>query len=1158
MAYTYKGTKITGTSTTAKTFPKSGISNAKKGEEYFNTDTGHVYKCTEKGKAKDAKWKYARTDIAHKPDTSIAKLSTPSRNGTRLKTEWAIPAALTNKSNGRRAENIVVRWTVSETRGGKVRRKNVVNTGGTGYTSSTFNYNDYKVGKTKYTRASFYPLTKRTLNNITIHVAPKNSKGRGEWESKTYDFQKPNPPKLGAVSFNTETGEVSVVITAAANSGVNERYDTHYQVKIWDSKNGKRDKANKIIPEVKSEGNFTGSSYTAKYDAPHYQRLSYKEYILVQVSAYSRGLQGNSAPVKKQYYISYPAATTINRVSFDKKTSTGKFTVYLDTNYHPNGTKKSKDPINKAHPVDRVRLEYLANCDYAKISQIPGDAAWEASEIMDDGQCTALSAPVAQLLPEAGKYTWVRVKSWHANEAVLYRYSNYAISKLETEAPTAADDEIKILAVEPGKDGQSLVVQLVWDDGATSSTGTELTWSEDEDAWRSTDDPDSYNFTWSDGSREVDGVNWPGSATITIKGLDAGTQYYVSARRYLEGDDETTYSVYANKVDGVTSETPETITISCEQFIPQGSSLPVNWALSGNGAQRRWQIITHNSTVVGDDYIYEKTTDYVDPEDEDAGLPVGKTYFTRSGSGTEADPYVYAEVQNPVKEDLGIYYERSAADGEVIANGEGQLCSTKLDSATLETFAIDGKLAFTVQATTGGEWVVSEVCPVTISDPPEVAVTVESPLTTQPLSFTANVTSISKLQVIVTSLGAVGQFPQGVRNQVRGDTIHSGVYTPDWTESGTGFTAGITLPAGLDFWDKGTYELSVVAIDLETNLQSEPSVMPVTVAWDNQAVAPLPIENYTATADTAVDGNKNYYVNIEDRYDLVVPEGDEDPSAEGWLELSVTSFITLTPMDTVTDNGEHLQAVQIDLTPPHGSYILSSDSEIDTGKTYYSYSEGTYIAVTPEGTESPVDQGWYELRDDVYDIYRMTGDGPRLISGEGFPLTYTVVDRYAPFGDAMTHHYRIALRTADGDVEFGDFEYELQCTFIRFDWATGSLELPYNITIGDEYEKDVDIRSHMDGSVDGYWNPNITRKASLNSDVIRLTMQDEITAARMLARYSGPVFVRTSDGSAYEADVQVADMSTDGQMTAIAIDATEIGLTDEFTLLTPYIHEEEP
>ena len=93
----------------------------------------------------------------------------------------------------------------------------------------------------------------------------------------------------------------------------------------------------------------------------------------------------------------------------------------------------------------------------------------------------------------------------------------------------------------------------------------------------------------------------------------------------------------------------------------------------------------------------------------------------------------------------------------------------------------------------------------------------------------------------------------------------------------------------------------------------------------------------------------------------------------------------------------------------------------------------------------------------------------------------------------------------------------------------------------------------MDGSVDGYWNPNIERSSSFNSSIIKLIQPEEINLARQLARYAGPVFVRTKNGSAFVADVQVTDLSVKNKaVTAIAVDATEVGMTDEFMLPSPF------
>ena len=60
--------------------------------------------------------------------------------------------------------------------------------------------------------------------------------------------------------------------------------------------------------------------------------------------------------------------------------------------------------------------------------------------------------------------------------------------------------------------------------------------------------------------------------------------------------------------------------------------------------------ITGVSVTVTGEYTYSLTSDVaIDPE---------KTYYTRSGSGTSADPYVYEPVAEPDVADIGTYYEQ--------------------------------------------------------------------------------------------------------------------------------------------------------------------------------------------------------------------------------------------------------------------------------------------------------------------------------------------------------------------------------------------------------------------------------------------------------------------------------------------------------------------
>lgn len=1550
MSYTYKGTKITGTSVTPVKKEKSGIKNAKKGETYFNTDTGHIYKCTEGGKPKDAKWKYWKTGIAHKPRVSVSGLGAPVRQSGnhKMKATWKIPSSMVNPNKGDRATSLDIRWYLG-IKG--TDPKEVIHTSNENRTESTINLNNLKIGRKTYTRESFYPFkNKPKLNYVTVKVVSKNSKGAGASAKNTRKFKKPRKPTISAFSFNT-VGELSCTINTNAGDDYRERYDTKYTMKVYYSSTKKTSTIH--------DDSTTATSKTIKFDDPDYASRAYGEYAKVTVTAKARGYKGDSATVTDTFYVAYPAKAEITSVSASGRTSSDKCTIYIDTH------------STKEHPVDRVKLEYLPNSEYSKASLIPGDAGWETTDVIDDDKCNALAMPVADLLPDPGKYTWIRLKTYHANETVLFRYSDpFRVKKLETPAATAADDKIKIVSATAGEDGQSAVVQIGWDDGATESTGTELSWDNDETAWKSTKEPATFEFEWEDETEQgapipvtSGGITYPHSATISIKDLDEGEQYFIKARRYLE-DETTTYSKYSNSATVITSEKPESVGASADRYVPKGSGLNVYWTFSGNGLQKEWQIIDSNGAFLAngegslgstqidanvleskaengdvkftvqvstgsgwveseqhtvtiieppelaitgnslvhaheeeerdfsgdivtfdpleDEYVkslkvplepvqdlhgydkpwvggshynqwdevvefgridastgalvtatdrirsknpiyindnntyylycgklvgtsssniyaywygandsylgstyasnttltppqgaiymrlmlggaygttylndvsvnypstvttyspwenlcpitgwtgcevsqspYEQTEKhtitgkniYNAPNDEarvlvpchiakntqitvsadesctgaairyfdadkvqiDFCTSLGtvadgrryKTFTTLNtkdceyvefyGSGPFSDlmvalgtDYAYEPYGNhyPVswQTEAGTVYGgtvdvvsgvltattvmENASDlvvsmagtsdvnkkralitttyqpKNVLATevGNNLLCNvlpSKTANATYaktegisyggtgkcvyayvdslqtvsawETFAEDNNMVFTYELATPQTYQL---------DPVQVALLIgeqnniwnnigetnltlsrvvldEDQLQTNNLSVTFQSNKICDVRLIVASQGAVSQFPKGILRQTEGDTIYSNLYdTVEWTASyvltedetvqdkryysyddnvynvvapdgtenpseenwyeETGFfNTTIALPPALDFWDKASYTVTAVGIDRQTSLQSNEVELSFPVSWAHQAPSIEPLETYTLSADTTVLDNKNYYVYDSETqtYTAVETQGNENPSSEGWYEVTTTRYITVTPVDYTDDNGTHHLSAEINLTPPPN----------------------------------------YES-DDVYDIYRMTGDGAQLI-GQSFPLTYTAVDEYAPFGEDVTGNYRIAIRTVDGDVEFTDVEYVLEYDGIRLDWAGGYIEYPYGVSIGDSYEKDVDIRHHMNGSVNGYWNQGVERKGSLNTDAIKIIQQDDIDLTRKLARYAGAVFVRTREGTAFEADVQITDLSTKNKaIMSIAIDATEIELTDEFMLPIPFNLENE-
>lgn len=1101
--------------------------------------------------------------ITKKPNKAVTKLGAPARQSGnhKMKATWKVPSELKKSDNKRRATGLEIDWYLGIP--GKD-PKSVKTTGNESLTHSTINLNNLKIGKKTYTRDSFYPCvvkgkTSPKLYNVSVKVIPKNGKGKGPAATAQRPFEPPRKPYISWPEFDAERGVVKSTITTNAGEDHKERYDTWYTVTVQNTRTGETWK--------NTDRASTSTSFDAEYNASDYQQLSYNEYIKVTFNAYARGYAGNSeAADTRTFYVSYPAQTTINGVDVSSKDMSGKCTVRINTN-------------NKAeHPVDRVKLEYLADCEYAKEEQIPAGASWTVTDIIDDASCTALAVPVADVLPSAGKYTWVRVKSYHADETVLYRYSKpMRVTDLETPAKTAADDYITILSAGATGSGDSAFVDLAWnEDGEDDSTGTELTWSDEEDTWKSTETPSTFTFSWSDGriyKKTEDQaivpdktyytrsqtepyvytpvaepvvaelgtyyeVEYYDSARVIIKGLAESTQYYVKARRYLEGE-TTTYSPYSNPATVIASQKPESVVASADRYVSDGESLSVRWTFSGYSLQKSWQIVQNT--------WYELT--------DDTTVTEGRTYYSYNSQTQKYTEVTPQGSENPSQQ--GWYV---MLGGTVIASGDNSIGTVQISSDRIKEFAVSNSLTYTVQVSTGSGYIVSEEHTVTVIEKPTLSIDVDSQLTAQPLSFEATASTPCDLKIVVSSQGAMGQFPNGILMQANGDTIYSDTVEPVWgeyeltedqavvdgktyyTRSGSGTeddpyvyavvanpvtadianyyeftpsdTVTVTLPAGLSFWDLCKYTVQVTAIDKDSNLQSDMASAEFTVAWAWQAA---------------------------------------DPS----------NAVTLTVIDTTDEDGDHRQAVSIALSPPDGSYRLTLDTSLADGKTYYERSgEGTeespyvFEEVTPEVGDNPASEGWYELSDDVYDIYRMDVENPSLI-GQSFPLSYTAVDEYAPFGHDQELSYRVAIRTADGDTEFADISYTAECENLRFDWADGFLELPYGISFGDSYRKSVEIRQHMNGENSGYWAKNIERKSNLESDVIRIIQPNDIEKARLLGRYAGPVFVRKPDGSAFEADVQVTDLSRKNEAVMhVAFDGTEVALTDEFALPIPFNFED--
>jgi hypothetical protein len=184
---------------------------------------------------------------------------------------------------------------------------------------------------------------------------------------------------------------------------------------------------------------------------------------------------------------------------------------------------------------------------------------------------------------------------------------------------------------------------------------------------------------------------------------------------------------------------------------------------------------------------------------------------------------------------------------------------------------------------------------------------------------------------------------------------------------------------------------------------------------------------------------------------------------------------------------------------------------------------------------------------DLSDVWRVTPDGTTPLA-IGVPGDVTLDDPCAPYGNAGLA-YRVVVRTANGDVELADFPYRLACGVLRIDFGDTYVELPYNIAQQDSWEKDFEARRKMDGTVDGYWSHGSTRKGGFSADLVRVKDVAMARRVRELARHTGQCWVRTPEGSAYAADVQVTDLSASFQTAALAVslDAHEVAPGSEWS-----------
>lgn len=570
------------------------------------------------------------TDITKAPTAKALYMSAPKRNsgGSRtVKCTYSIPSSATSSDNAARIEGFEFLWDVR-----CASYKNPKNT--TIYHFRTKRpdatlrechldlTNFQSVEGPLITRNSFYPVTDWLVTSIICFIRTYNRKGYGPWVNMTTKWESPFAPTVTELTQDEETGVVSCTVTVPAGEDLHEVYNGQYQLYVYDSSGAAPGNTHNPAPVSVARG----SSTTVSYDVSSRERLSYTDYIKVEVTAWSRGYLGDSSVTKRTLYVSWPNRPTIDggRVTCPARGAAGKVTVPISLNR------------TTEHPVTGVRLQKLVGVTYESASQIPANAGWENCGVPDNGNCSALSAAVEDVLPEEGLRTWLRIKSWNQIEDLFSRYSDYVeLSSLYKAAPTAEDDVCSITSATSSPDGRG--AELVIGFGDDGNTGTEVSWSADEGAWESTAQPDTFEVTWRDQTSRATG--WARSCGLSVRGLDEGTAYHFRARRYLDSDGTITRSAWSNPAVVTPAAAPGTVTLSAPASIEPGGDCDLSWTYDG-GKQTSWRVLSGGRVVAqGSDQSggCVVASDRVAEFASSSGIATLSVEVTTAGGSSESD-----------------------------------------------------------------------------------------------------------------------------------------------------------------------------------------------------------------------------------------------------------------------------------------------------------------------------------------------------------------------------------------------------------------------------------------------------------------------------------------------------------------------------------------
>lgn len=435
---------------------------------------------------------------------------------------------------------------------------------------------------------------------------------------------------------------------------------------------------------------------------------------------------------------------------------------------------------------------------------------------------------------EKGKTYYVKARRYLTSDSNT-SYTPY--SKTATFTTPSDENTVSLLcgmlSCEPGDDGKSVVIVVGW---SGNHDGCEVSWSTDPNAWESTDGPETHEFENVDKPSKDGAGAWPNTSTFRVNNLDEGVTYYFKARTYYDTETSSRlWSDYTQAMSQTVFSTPDNVTLTASDWVEYGADLDLYWTVSGDLEQREWHV------------------------------------------------------------------HQVGAENRALANDWGSLCHAAIPTANLGTPTPD-HVSLYVEAGCGGGLRRSNTVTVGIVSKPTCKTYIADTLVALPFEYYAYTNDRdARLLATVRAVGVGVSLPDGDKTQVEGDVVYTDAFDdvpwqpttwsataaysaaqarvesaqsrydsiPDTSTtqkrnaltalraaqaelatmpaSETVYYCGISVPSGIDFVDKASYIISLVAEERLSGLKSEPSEQRFKVNWSHQA--PAPSDNIELTVD---------------------------------------------------------------------------------------------------------------------------------------------------------------------------------------------------------------------------------------------------------------------------------------------------------------------